>query len=124
MAEHDTKTEVSISKTLRQMKVGYTSIRHTSRRTGMTTYYNRCPCINLKGNWLQEAGFEADTPIDVRVMKGCLVITTRPKPPQIPLTREMLNRTEALPDKARQELCTLVSALLIREGLEKVAAGE
>ncbi|MCX8962644.1 type I addiction module toxin, SymE family [Erwinia psidii] len=123
MAEHDTKPEVSISKGLRQLKVGYTSIRHADRND-MTTCYSRCPSINLRGNWLQEAGFETDTPVDVRVMKDCLVITTKPKSPQIPLTREMLNRTEALPDKARQELCTLVSVLLIREGLGKVAPGE
>ncbi|MDN4629754.1 SymE family type I addiction module toxin [Erwinia sp. PsM31] len=24
----------------------------------MTTYYSRCPSINLKGNWLEETGFE------------------------------------------------------------------
>lgn len=55
---------------------------------------------------------------------GCgLVITAKPKLPQIPLSREILNRTEALTDKAQQELCTLVSALLIREGLEQIAAG-
>lgn len=53
-------------------------------------------------------------------MDGCLVITTRPKLPQIPLSREMLNRTEAMPYKAQQELCTLVSALLIREGLAQI----
>ncbi|WP_338556796.1 hypothetical protein [Erwinia sp. E_sp_B04_7] len=57
------------------------------------------------------------------MMDGCLVITAKPKLPQIPLSREMLNRTEALPDKAQQELCTLIDALLIREGLEQIAAG-
>ncbi len=66
---------------------------------------------------MQQAGFETVSPLDIRVMPGCLVITARPEEPPIPLTRQMLNRTGSLPDKAQQELCILVNALLIREGL-------
>ncbi|MFU9139266.1 SymE family type I addiction module toxin [Erwinia tasmaniensis] len=73
MAEHDTKPEVSISKALRRLKVGYTSIRHADRND-MTTYYSRCPSINLKGNWLQEAGFATNMPVIVTVECGQLVI--------------------------------------------------
>jgi toxic protein SymE len=32
--------------------------------------------IHLKGKWLIQAGFEIDTPVKVRVMEGCLVLTT------------------------------------------------
>jgi len=32
--------------------------------------------IQLKGNWLIKAGFGIDTPVTVRVMEGCLVLTT------------------------------------------------
>lgn len=31
--------------------------------------------IHLKGHWLIQAGFEIDTPVRVRVMAGCLVVT-------------------------------------------------
>lgn len=31
--------------------------------------------IHLKGHWLIQAGFEIDTPVKVRVMEGCLVVT-------------------------------------------------
>ena len=34
------------------------------------------PWIQMKGHWLQQAGFEIDTPVKVRVMDGCLVLTT------------------------------------------------
>ncbi len=34
------------------------------------------PWINLQGQWLDRAGFSIDTPITVRVMDGCLVLTT------------------------------------------------
>ncbi|MCG7874466.1 MAG: type I toxin-antitoxin system SymE family toxin [Candidatus Thiodiazotropha lotti] len=33
------------------------------------------PWIQLKGHWLNHAGFEISTPIKVRVMQGCLVLT-------------------------------------------------
>jgi len=37
--------------------------------------YFTVPWINIQGQWLQQAGFEINTPIKVRVMAGCLVIT-------------------------------------------------
>ena len=33
------------------------------------------PAIKLKGKWLHQAGFSITSPIRVRVMRGCLVIT-------------------------------------------------
>jgi toxic protein SymE len=38
------------------------------------------PWIQLKGYWLQRAGFEINTPVKVRVMDGCLVLTTTNEP--------------------------------------------
>jgi hypothetical protein len=31
--------------------------------------------IHLKGHWLIQAGFEIDSPVKVRIMQGCLVLT-------------------------------------------------
>ncbi|ODB95152.1 hypothetical protein A3197_17480 [Candidatus Thiodiazotropha endoloripes] len=33
------------------------------------------PWIQMKGHWLDQAGFAIDTPVTVRVMDGCLVLT-------------------------------------------------
>lgn len=33
------------------------------------------PWINIKGHWLKQAGFDINTPVKVRVMEGCLVLT-------------------------------------------------
>lgn len=33
------------------------------------------PSIRLKGHWLRQAGFEINTPVKIRVMQGCLVLT-------------------------------------------------
>jgi hypothetical protein len=38
------------------------------------------PLIQLKGYWLRQVGFEIDTPVKVRVMHGCLVLTTTDEP--------------------------------------------
>lgn len=74
MAAQDTKPEVSISKGLRRYKVGYTSVQHVRRATGMTSHYSRTPSLHLKGNWLEEAGFTTDTPVTVTVERGQLTI--------------------------------------------------
>ncbi len=33
--------------------------------------------IHLKGHWLIEAGFAINTPVIVRVMEGCIVVTPK-----------------------------------------------
>lgn len=74
MAEQNTKSDGRISKALRQLKVGYVSIRHESRKNITATRYSRCPSLSLKGQWLAEAGFVTDTPVIVSVEQGQLVI--------------------------------------------------
>ena len=34
------------------------------------------PWLQLKGHWLEQAGFTIDSPVTIRVMAGCLVLTT------------------------------------------------
>ena len=33
------------------------------------------PWINIKGFWLNEAGFSIDTPLQVKIEKGCIILT-------------------------------------------------
>ncbi len=42
------------------------------------TIYFSVPWINIQGQWLQRAGFEINTPVKLRVMDGCLVLTAEP----------------------------------------------
>lgn len=39
----------------------------------------RVPWLQLKGHWLDQAGFAIDVPVTVRVMEGCLVLTAETK---------------------------------------------
>jgi len=32
------------------------------------------PWLQLKGHWLEQAGFNIDSPVTIRVMQGCLVL--------------------------------------------------
>jgi len=72
---------VSISKGLRRLKVGYVSIRHEVNNDAATAWYTRCAGLRLKEDWLEEAGFKTDTPVDVRVLPGCLILTAQEPQP-------------------------------------------
>jgi endo-1,4-beta-D-glucanase Y len=49
---------------------------HEYRRKTQNNSQAKVPWLQLKGHWLDQAGFSIDTPVRVRVMEGCLVLTT------------------------------------------------
>ena len=51
------------------------------KREGVYALPKKIPWIQLKGFWLQRAGFEVNDTICVRIIKGCLVITAAKKIP-------------------------------------------
>ena len=53
---------------------GYPAICHTNRKTKVPTGYPRTPSLNLKGNWLAEAGFDTVTGVTVKILEGCIVL--------------------------------------------------
>ena len=61
----------------RQLKVrrGYYERRHRPWVADPYPVPRPVPWVQLKGNWLEAAGFIIDAPIRVRVMEGCLVLT-------------------------------------------------
>lgn len=65
MAEHDITSEVAIPKTQHRLKVGYVGISRTNRKTKIPTGYTRSPSLHLKGNWLEETGFETGRGVTV-----------------------------------------------------------
>ena len=75
MADTHHKPGGRISKSQRQLTVGYVSINHVDRHTGASRYYSRSPTLSLKGNWLQEAGFDYGQPVIVTVEQGRLIIS-------------------------------------------------
>ena len=73
--DHDTQA-LRLAKTQnqqRQLKVREAYHSYQLSQNG----HQRTPIgeIHLKGHWLIKAGFEIDSPVKVRVMEGCLVLT-------------------------------------------------
>ena len=65
-------------KTERYIKVNQIHYEYRSKQQSNNTGNCAVPWIQMKGHWLRQAGFEIDTPIKVRVMNGCLVLTSEP----------------------------------------------
>ncbi|WP_041524095.1 SymE family type I addiction module toxin [Gilvimarinus agarilyticus] len=57
----------------RQIKMG--QMRYDYRRKDRSQA--KVPWLRLQGHWLERAGFAIDAPVTVRVMAGCLVLTTQ-----------------------------------------------
>ncbi|WNO11316.1 SymE family type I addiction module toxin [Teredinibacter sp. KSP-S5-2] len=58
---------------IRQIKTG--SMIYDYHRKTQNNSQAKVPWLQLKGHWLDQAGFSIDTPVTVRVMEGCLVLT-------------------------------------------------
>ncbi|WP_421355630.1 endoribonuclease SymE [Pseudocitrobacter faecalis] len=44
--------------------------------------HTHIPALTLKGQWLEAAGFATSTPVDVKVMDGCIVLTAQSPAPE------------------------------------------
>ncbi len=58
----------------RRLKVSSILSDQTSKTQGKTQV--KVPWIRMQGKWLEQAGFEIRTSVRIRVMTGCLVLTT------------------------------------------------
>lgn len=107
-----------ISKNVRRMTVSYVSIRHYDRKTERTRCYTRSASLRLNGHWMEEAGFTTGTPLDVRVMPGCLVITMLPK--ESALLKVLTKTTTCLPEKEQQQVLAFLKGVAAKVALESV----
>lgn len=114
MVEKKTK---GISKSVRRMTVSYVSTRHYDRKTERTRRYTRSASLRLNGHWMEEAGFTTGTPLDVRVMPGCLVITTRQEETSF---MKDLNKISRLPEKELEQVRRFLTGVAAKAVLESV----
>ncbi|EBW6528530.1 type I toxin-antitoxin system SymE family toxin [Salmonella enterica subsp. enterica serovar Havana] len=56
------------------MNASGVSVRHINSETCITTCYSQIPSLHLKGDWLEEAGFETGRGVTVKISQGCLVL--------------------------------------------------
>ncbi|URN98440.1 type I toxin-antitoxin system SymE family toxin [Leclercia adecarboxylata] len=67
-------SDICISRSSRQLTVGYFRKRHEDRKTKIPTRYSVHAALSLKGAWLEEAGFTTHSRVRVQVEQGKLVI--------------------------------------------------
>lgn len=109
MAEHDSKSEVVTTgapelKT-RRYTVGYICDWQT---------HEPAPTITLKGHWLEDAGFTTGTPLKIRVMLDCLVITAQeplPAPPPEAEIMQTLKKVCKLSGRKQQQILEFVEVI-------------
>ncbi|MCW7536270.1 type I toxin-antitoxin system SymE family toxin [Aquabacterium sp. A7-Y] len=60
----------------RYLSVNGAFLPHDRTRQPPGTADTPVPWVRLRGKWLRDAGFEVDAQVRVRIMAGCLVLTT------------------------------------------------
>ncbi len=60
----------------RRLTVGKQVYDYPERQDGTPRRGQGIPWLQMRGHWLAAAGFDIRQPVRVRVMRGCLVLTT------------------------------------------------
>lgn len=86
-----------------------------NNRKGTVSYASRfedrqhIPAIIMKGQWLEAAGFTTGAKIDIKVMKGCIVLTVKPPEQELMHSLRQVNKLSARKQKQVQEFIGVIS---------------
>ncbi|MCT4706362.1 SymE family type I addiction module toxin [Enterobacteriaceae bacterium H16N7] len=113
MATHATNLEVVTTEVPelknRRYTVGYIRDWQT---------HEPAPAITLKGYWLEDAGFATGTPLKIRVMPGCLVLTAQeplPAPPPEPEIMQTLKKVCKLPIRKQRQITDFIEMIMAKK---------
>ncbi len=70
--------------------------------------YTRIPAFIMKGLWLNEAGFSTGTKVDVKVMKGCMILTSLQGELEI---ETLMREVSQLSDQKQQQVMDFVGVI-------------
>lgn len=76
--------------------------------------FEPAPAVTLKGNWLAEAGFDKGTPLEVRVMNSCMILTVKPPSPEpevIQILRQLCPKLSTRKQRELMELMELIQMM-------------
>ncbi|EJH2659960.1 endoribonuclease SymE [Salmonella enterica] len=73
--------------------------------------YTRIPAITLKGQWLETAGFTTGTPVDVKVMNGCIVLTAQQSQPEESELMQSLRQVCKLSARKQKQVQAFISVM-------------
>jgi len=74
--------------------------------------YTRIPAFIMKGLWLNEAGFSTGTKVDVKVMKGCMILTSRESEPELETLMREVSQLSASKQKQVMDFVGVISGQL------------
>ena len=86
-------------------------------RLGTVTYasrypdYTHVPAIIMKGQWLEAAGFATGCKFDVRMMPGCIVLTTKLPEPEEPALLQSLRRVCKLSARKQRQVQEFIDVI-------------
>lgn len=113
MAAQDCIAENSVTEatqeSIRHLRVGYAS-RYPD--------YSRIPAVIMKGKWLEAAGFDTGTEVNVRVMKGCIVLLAKEVPEEKPQEEaepelmQALRRVERLSKRKQKQVWAFIDGVV------------
>ena len=100
MAETHHKPEIA-TPTTRRYTVGYVS----------DTECQPVPAVTLKGHWLAVAGFATGTPLEVRVLPDCLILTTKPPSAEPEVMQALRQLCPKLSARKQRELMAMIEVM-------------
>ncbi|MNL64356.1 Toxic protein SymE [compost metagenome] len=65
----------------------------------------------MKGYWLDEAGFSTGTKVDVKVMKGCMVLTAREPEPEETEMEKLVREVSKLSARKQKQVAEFVRVI-------------
>jgi toxic protein SymE len=71
----------------------------------------RMPAMIMKGYWLDEAGFSTGTRVDVKVMKGYMVLTAREPEPEETDIEKLLREVGKLSARKQKQVIEFVGVI-------------
>ncbi|WP_200884536.1 SymE family type I addiction module toxin [Erwinia oleae] len=100
MAETHHKPEMH-TPTTRCYTVGYVS----------DAKYQPVPAVTLKSHWFEEAGFETGTPLEVKVLPDCLILTVKQPSPEPEVIQALHQLCPKLSARKQRELMDVIQVM-------------
>ncbi|MBF1995103.1 SymE family type I addiction module toxin [Serratia symbiotica] len=73
--------------------------------------FEALPAVTLKGNWLAAAGFATGTPLNVRVLPDCLILTVKPPSPEPEVIQALRQLCPKLSARKQRELMDVIQVM-------------
>lgn len=71
----------------------------------------RMPAFIMKGYWLDEAGFSTGTKVDVKIMKGCMILTAREPEPEETEMEKLVREVSKLSARKQKQVAEFVGVI-------------